>query len=334
MPTLDGLEPVSRVVTQMACTEAALRYLGREIEPAWLYGTSGHAFVIHIPDGLCPSGPHTWNGWSTLNGLEADVGCELEHFGPFYREEDPDYDAHREQAWEFTCEAIAEGTPVYGYDFDMGEFYLIRACEDGAYQYFTVGPGPAGEASLPKDRLGDTGVVPMILMTRVRASEPADDLTALRDAMRFGIEFAEGGRETDSPKTSSGLAAYDRWINELQAGEPNPVGQAYNARVWQECREMASEFLRAAKDRIEDDPMELFLAIDAYDRCADELQRVCDELPFPSEENPNPLRDEMHRRTAIMSLEEARDAERDGVKALRKVLEALGQGDGDSRAGS
>lgn len=324
MPTLDGLEPVNRVVTQMACTEAALRYLGRDVSAPWLYGASGHAFILHIHDGLCPGGPHTWEGWSTLNGLDADVGAQLEHFGPFYREEDADYEAHREGAWEFTREALAEGTPVYGYDLDRGEFYLIRSCEGGAYHYFTVGPGPSEEASLDRDRLGETGVVPMILMTRVRAGEPADDIAALKDAMRFGIEFAEGGRETDDPDSDSGLKAYDRWIRELQAGEPDPVGQAYNAHYWHECREMASEFLRAAKDRIEDDPMELFLAIDGYDRCADELKRVRDELPFPSEDNPNPLEDEMHLRTAIMSLEEARDAERDGVKALKKVLAALG----------
>src|SRR6056297_2025177 len=90
MPTLDGLEPVNRVVTQMACIEAALRYLGREVEAPWLYGATGHAFVLHIADGLCPSGPHTWEGWSTLNGLGHNIGCELEHFGPFYRDEDAD----------------------------------------------------------------------------------------------------------------------------------------------------------------------------------------------------------------------------------------------------
>ncbi len=323
MPTLDGLEPVNRVVTQMGCIEAALRYLGRDISAPWLYGATGHAFVLHITDGLCPCGPHTWEGWSTLNGLGANVGCELEHFGPFYKEEDPDYAAHREEAWEFASAAIAEDTPVYAYDLDRGEFYLLRGCEGDAYHYFTTGPDPQ-KATLPKDRLGETGVGPMILLTRVWAAEPADDMTALKDAMRFGIEFAEGSRETDDPDSDSGLAAYDRWINELRAGDADPVGQAYNAHYWWECREMASEFLRAAKDRIEDDPMELFLAIDGYDRCADELQRCCEELPFPGEDNPNPLEDEMHLRTAIMSLEEARDAERDGVKALKKVLEALG----------
>ena len=73
---------------------------------AWLFGASGHAFVINIHDQLCPSGPTAWNT-RRMSELSENVGCDLEVL--FARKSSEDFEKQRERVWK---RAEAEGIKV------------------------------------------------------------------------------------------------------------------------------------------------------------------------------------------------------------------------------
>ena len=52
MKKLEDLRWNPRYVTHLGCIKGCLNYLGIEVSDAWLYGGTGHAFVINIADKL------------------------------------------------------------------------------------------------------------------------------------------------------------------------------------------------------------------------------------------------------------------------------------------
>ena len=60
MKQLENLRWKPKWTTHMGCIKGCLDYLGIDMSDAWLFGGTGHAFVINIPDGVCPSGPTAW----------------------------------------------------------------------------------------------------------------------------------------------------------------------------------------------------------------------------------------------------------------------------------
>jgi|GEM_PF-5856733 len=54
---LEKLHWIPRWASHMGCIQGCLNYLGVETSEAWLHGATGHACVLNISPGLCPSGP-------------------------------------------------------------------------------------------------------------------------------------------------------------------------------------------------------------------------------------------------------------------------------------
>ena len=50
MKKLEHLRWKPHWVTHLGCIKGCLNYLGIEVSDAWLYGGTGHAFVINICD--------------------------------------------------------------------------------------------------------------------------------------------------------------------------------------------------------------------------------------------------------------------------------------------
>ena len=48
MKKLEHLRWKPRNVSHLGCIKGCLNYLGMEVSDAWLYGATGHAFVINI----------------------------------------------------------------------------------------------------------------------------------------------------------------------------------------------------------------------------------------------------------------------------------------------
>ena len=57
MKALDGLKWKPKWTTHLGCLKGCLEYLGVEMSDAWLFGGTGHAFVMNVHEQVCPSGP-------------------------------------------------------------------------------------------------------------------------------------------------------------------------------------------------------------------------------------------------------------------------------------
>ena len=60
MTIMKKLKWKPRWVSHLGAVEASLRFLKQKTSTAWIYGGTGHAFIINIAKDLCPSGPTAW----------------------------------------------------------------------------------------------------------------------------------------------------------------------------------------------------------------------------------------------------------------------------------
>ena len=97
-----------RWVSHLGCIKGCLDYLNRPVSDAWLYGATGHAFVLNICGDMCPSGPTDWDT-SMFEKLGRNVGYVLEGiFGWKGRE---DLAQLQEEAWEYARNALDQDLP-------------------------------------------------------------------------------------------------------------------------------------------------------------------------------------------------------------------------------
>jgi hypothetical protein len=315
----------------MGCLQGCLKYLHSDVSPAWLYGVSGHAFGLNIHKQLCPSGPHVWSGWGSLQGNEARLGLKIERVGPWYKGHDDQYQAHKQLAWDRTRKAIDAGTPCIGYDLSWGEFYVVNGYDDIGYRYWDTNMGALKQAGpVAWDKYGEGGVVHMIALQYVTAAEPTGTpREAVRAALQWAVDFGARGDANDparQPAYASGLAAYDQWLAALDDPEcwkGDGVGAMYNAEVWRECRHYAVAFLQEAKGRLGDAKLDPLFdeAIRHYERVERKLGIVCDQFSF---DNPAAKAPQAERREhAQRALREAKRSEKSGLQSLSRIIANL-----------
>jgi len=330
--TVSHFEPRSETWdTYMECLHAALQCLGRDVSDGWLYGVSGHAFGLNIHKQLCPSGPHVWSGWGSLQGREALLGLKIERVGPWYKGHDDGYEAHKQLAWGRAQAALDAGAPVIGYDLSWAEFYVVNGYDDTGYYFWNTNMGGLKqEGPVPWGKYGDGGGVHMIYLQAVTTRKPTGTVRrAVKTALQWAVDFGARGDADDpmrSPDYASGLAAYDQWIKALddpKAYEGHAIGAMYNAHVWRECRHHAVAFLQEAKERLGEDELSPLFddAIKHYQRVERKLGIVCDQFWFesPDAKDPQPERQQRAQR----ALRDAMRAEQAGLEALARIAAAL-----------
>ncbi len=320
MKALENVKWVPRWVAHLGCVKGCLDYLGLEMSEPWLYGGTGHAFVINVHDELCPSGPTAWNSMKLFK-LGRNLGYRAEGISASRDQED--FAAKQKQAYEYARQAIDRGYPCYGWELDIPEYYVVHGYDDAGY-YFN-GPGADdGKGPKPWQELGDTGIG-MLEMYSVTPGEAADDATTLKAALAFALEVADSPKDIIFEHYTSGPAAYDTWIRALEAGRASDMGTRYNAGVWAECRRNAVGFLEEAKGRLPGRADAAFdQAIAAYRVVAEGLGKVTEIYPWKweaSDEDLLPI--DGDSRAAIEALQAAREAERAGLPSLQAIVEAL-----------
>ena len=58
---LDELEFKKRLVSHLRCVKSCVKYLGVAITGSWLYGGTGHPFIINIHEDVDFEGVTAWN---------------------------------------------------------------------------------------------------------------------------------------------------------------------------------------------------------------------------------------------------------------------------------
>ena len=317
-----GVRWEPRWISEMGCLRPSLKQLGREVSWPWLYGGTGYAFLLSIHNELCPSGWHVSE--LPVGQLGANLGLQITSFTKGGHEFPADADMPRRQkeVWEATCRAIESGQPCYGYNLEIGDYYVVYGYDDVGYYY----SGPmcdAGKGPLPWNDYGPSGdVTGLLCMGAVSLTSPAEDVKTVRDALASAVAHARTASKPDDVYRV-GLAGYDQWVRALKSGKAEPWGAAYNAACYLECREAAVGFLVESKQRLGDEHAVLFdEAIRHYQAVVTSLEEVAAAFPTKGT-SPKHLKDESRVGKAVEALEAARSAESRGVRVLEQLVAAL-----------
>jgi hypothetical protein len=134
MKKLANCQWAPRWVSHLGCIKGCLNFLGIQISDAWLYGGTGHAFVINLHKEVCPSGPTAWN---TMKLFELGRNLGYKFDGVFATKQQADFAEMQKRAWEHVQSAIDQGIPCYGWELEIPEFYVV-------YRYDNAGADTAG----------------------------------------------------------------------------------------------------------------------------------------------------------------------------------------------
>jgi len=322
MKKLENLTWKPKWVSHLGCLQGCLDYLNIKVSDAWLFGATGHAFIINIHDVVCPSGPTAWNTEKILE-LGGNLGCRIEKIVAFKSQ--PDFAEKQKLAWDKTRHAIENGIPCYGWELFIPEYYVVNGYDESGYLF----NGPMSEGARdPKawKELGDSGIG-VLEMAVVKPGRTVDDATVIKEALQFAVEHSKNPEKWILPKYKSGLEGYDNWINALKEKKAVGMGAAYNAAVWHECRQHAVDFLREAKGRIADSLHSHFdKAIKHYETVSQNLDKVADLFPFMTateEQKDAHIKDDARCEKAVAYLTSARQAERSGLETIAAIAEVL-----------
>jgi len=317
---LEDCRWVPRWVSHLGCIKGCLEYLGVEISEAWLYGGTGHAFVINLHEQVCPSGPTAWKT-EKLFHLGKNLGYTLD--GIFGFKVQDDFQNLQRKAWEHVRQSIDENRPCYGWELEIPEFYVVNGYDDTGY--YISGPGcDEGKGPKPWQEFGDTGIG-VLEMYSVAPGRIADDDVTVKEALTFALEHAANPPNWIFEHYRAGLEGYDNWIHALDTGIASDMGTRYNIAVWLECRKNALGFLEEARERLDGRAEAGFQnAITHYQAVVENLDIVASIyrwLPNVSDGQTLPVDERSHQ--AVDALSRAREAERFGLEALQEIVQKL-----------
>jgi hypothetical protein len=320
MRRLENLRWAPQWVSHLGCIRGCLDYLGVKMTDGWLYGGTGHAFLLNIHDnGSCPSGPTAWNH-SVIFTLGENLGFSIDGVTGM-KEKGELHDAQK-RAWELVRRSIDEGTPCYGWEMAMPEYYVVYGYDDVGY-YYSGPEAHEGRGPKPWRELADTGIG-WLEMRTVKPGQAAGDVTTVRDALSFALEIGRSSDKWILPRYNGGLAGYDSWIRAMENGSASRFGVGYNASVWARCRRLAPEFLREAKGRLPADAAPLLDdAVARYDEVSRALDRVAEAYPFRMESPDGVTPVDGTSAAAARDLRQARAAEEAGLGVLDGIVSLL-----------
>jgi hypothetical protein len=317
---IENLKWTPRWVSHLGCIKGCLDYLKMDVSDAWLYGATGHAFIINIHEVVCPSGPTAWKT-EMLFKLGKNIGYSIE--GDFSNKTKSDFAKVQEHAWNHTRQAIDKGLPCYGWELGIPEYYVVNGYNDQGYFYSgPKGPQmPYGEGTKPWNELGKTDIG-VLEMYAIRPTKKADDVKTVNDAFGYVLEHSKSPKKWIYPKYKAGLNGFDLWINALESGKADSFGMAYNSAVWAECRGFAVQFLKEARERLDTKYAALFNeAITHYEQVAQNLKKLSETFPFPP--MGGEVKNAARCKTGLEYLRDARKAEEAGLAVLENIHKQL-----------
>ena len=323
MKRLPGLSWRQRYNEHMGCIKGCLEYLGIDVTFPWLYGGTTHAFVLNMNDTAFVDCALAWDT-APLYALYLNLGFKRDgivHAPALGDDESPDLFLHKQrEAWDFVRASIDRGIPCYGWELDVvPAYYVICGYDDVGYYY----SGWQESGPCPWDRMG-TFDVRIVAVHSIELCPAVTDDRVVRDALRSVLERIErpdGWAAT--PRYVTGLAGYEMWAQALEAGRVTIDGHGYINHFWLECREMAVQFLREARRRLEG------RCDAAFDDASGHYAVVCDRLRALLETHPERAEKELDWTTTFQStagaalVREAAQAEKQGVACLRRIAAAL-----------
>jgi hypothetical protein len=316
---LAGLRIQQRSVERLGCIKGCLEYLGSEVTFPWLYGGTGHAFIISLDPGVDVSSPDSWDHRPQYD-LGPNLGYAVDGFS-VSKDEAADAFPHKQRrAWDFVRANIDRGVPCFGFELKAyyGGYWVIYGYDDVGYYYSGWEEG----GPLPWQKLGDL-FVPVLEVRSVQRCTAAPAEKTVKDGLAFALEHARNQSEWIDPQARSGPAAWAYWAEALESGKAKRDHHTYNAHLWLECREMAVAFLREAKTCLAG------RCDDLFDEAAACYEVVCDRLMalielHPPREKPDWGPDSTFSSPeAAAIVREAAEADAKGLACLQQIVGAL-----------
>jgi hypothetical protein len=305
---IEGLVQPPYETTLLGVLKGALDHFGRDASPAWAFGVSGHAFLVNVHEQICPSGPYCWNHapfWPRV----ADLGLQVEDLGFFHAGSRPEERAEVEQK---VREHLDRGLPA---SLCNKEHQLIVGHDARgllAAQPWTCGHEITHEitpATIAWGTWAELGEEIHASFFLHRPRPPADEATAIRGALAYAVDVFRRPERHSSPPYGAGPRAWETWARAVEAGHGASHGCWWNARVWSECRRMASGFLAEVAARRPEAAGRAKPLADDYGAIAEQVARAAEgEMPAP-------------RKAAL--LREVARREEEAVRGIEDLLAAL-----------
>ena len=291
--------------SNIGCIHGALDYLGIAPELSWLFGATGHAFLINMSkDGSCPSGPTAWKTAHFFD-LGKNIGYQIEMVWGDKRK--PEFQNKQKAAWEMV----------------VAEFYLVNGYDEQGY-YFS-GPGEdTAPSPKPWQQLGESEIG-MLELYSIKPHQSSEIEVQVREGLQFALDFNQGSPEYVLPDYLAGKAAYQAWIEALISERASSLGHSYNAAVWEECRRNSVAFLYSVKTKMKGKMDHLInQAIQAYSQVACQLKDITELYPFFENNSKDPVGENPRSQKAAKHLQAALEAEIAGEGFLKQINEILG----------
>lgn len=218
---------------------AAMDYFGISLPHPELYVYSGHAFVINIHEEVCPSGPYCWDQTEILRLLK-NIGLEMTPLDSKY----PMGTArHREDLIEQAKDLMDGGCLISVLWLDH---QIVKSYDGETFQLAEPwGSMEATRASLSSDSWKGLDGPPVCLYS-LQKCERRDSQDCLRQGLDFAIDLNEHSSRFEWDGYRIGSGAFENWIHALDVDNFETHGHWWNATVWAENREMASDFFANA----------------------------------------------------------------------------------------
>ncbi len=324
MVKLHKLQFKDYAVSHLGALHGCLEFLEINVTQPWLYGITGHGLMINIAvDDICPSGPTAWKPIPLFTGTK-NLGVEFDGvFAWPQQSTEAEYTKKKEKAWKLVSKALSEGRPCYGWQIgDIPDYYIIYGVDDSGY-YFKGYYQEEGAGPKPWKNIGQMFID---ITTVKRVKSPVDDTIQVKEALQAVLRIATNDKEwIMSPKYQAGIAGFDAWIENIEKGKAGQFGNAYNAMVWWECRDMGHKFFQEAKDRLKGKAKPyLEKAVEFYGQVAEQLHEFARLYPFDKDKlTNNPIGINDTSKKGVEYLKKARDAEAAGLQVIQKIVEVL-----------
>ena len=125
-----------RSVERLGCIKGCLEHLGNDLSFPWLYGGTGHAFIISLDPGVDVSSPDSWDHKPQYD-LGANLGYKVEGFSVWKPDHEKTFPDKQHEAWDFVRDNIDRGVPCFGFELKAyyGGYWVINGYDETGYYY-------------------------------------------------------------------------------------------------------------------------------------------------------------------------------------------------------
>jgi len=258
----------------MGVVRGVCDHYGIEASTPWLYGATGHAFVVNIHEQLCPSGPYCWKGDGWVRLLE-NLGVTRQDFGFFHAGSPAEERAKLEAA---VRDHLDRGVLCSHLNMDN---QLICGYDDAGFSNCR----PWGDCPVTPERLtfgswDEFGEEIHVSFYRFEPVSAVDERTQAKESLAYAADlWAEPSKHTEDAY-GMGPDGYANWTNALTSGHGEHHGAWWNATVWSECRKMAAAYLSEISERFPEVSEAAIDLAQSYGEIGDLLKRASDkEMP-------------------------------------------------------